>query len=229
MERSGHCHEDPDRSRADLLDAAQRVFADKGFDAAGLRDITGAAGVAHGMIRHYFGTKLDLWKAVVDRTVEEYRSALVPYVAHDLAEPEYFLTTARAALRRFLEVSSTHPDVLRLILHEGVTSGERLSYALQQLETVGKTMDPLFRHAQAAGYLRQFDRPSFFLFLLTAGAMPFALSGLAESVLEGPLHPGSEQERKHINRILTTVYSTTGLDRRVARGSLTPGPSQNRI
>jgi AcrR family transcriptional regulator len=46
----------PDR-RGRILEAALRLFADKGFDAATNKDIAAAAGITPGFIYHYFKSK----------------------------------------------------------------------------------------------------------------------------------------------------------------------------
>src|SRR3546814_3115503 len=49
---------DADRTRQAILDAAQQVFAEKGFAEAGVRDITARAGVNPSLVSRYFGGKL---------------------------------------------------------------------------------------------------------------------------------------------------------------------------
>src|SRR3979490_1719394 len=63
-----------DRRRA-LLDAAVRVFARKGFHASRVGDIAEEAGVAHGLLYHYFRSKEEVldtifrenWGLLVER------------------------------------------------------------------------------------------------------------------------------------------------------------------
>ena len=62
--------------RQELLDAAVRVFARKGFRAARVGDIAEEAGVAHGLLYHYFRSKdevletifRDTWQLLVVET-----------------------------------------------------------------------------------------------------------------------------------------------------------------
>src|SRR5207248_8735392 len=62
--------------RRELLDAAVRVFARKGFRAARVGDIAEEAGVAHGLLYHYFCSKdevletifRDTWRLLVTET-----------------------------------------------------------------------------------------------------------------------------------------------------------------
>lgn len=53
-----------------ILDAAERLFADKGFDATSLRGITAAAGVNLAAVNYHFGTKAGLLEEVFRRRVE---------------------------------------------------------------------------------------------------------------------------------------------------------------
>jgi TetR/AcrR family fatty acid metabolism transcriptional regulator len=46
--------------RNQILDAAVRVFADEGYHAARVGDIAATAGVAHGLLYHYFASKEDV-------------------------------------------------------------------------------------------------------------------------------------------------------------------------
>lgn len=52
-----------------LLDAAERLFAERGYDATSLRDITAAAGVNLAAVHYHFGSKAGLLRAVVGRVL----------------------------------------------------------------------------------------------------------------------------------------------------------------
>jgi AcrR family transcriptional regulator len=52
-------------TRQVLLDTAGRMFADAGYDKTSVRDIAAAAGVDPALIRHYFGTKAELFRATM--------------------------------------------------------------------------------------------------------------------------------------------------------------------
>src|SRR5438270_4212939 len=54
--------------RRDLLDAAVRVFARKGFHAARVGDIAEEAGVAHGLLYHYFRSKEEVLETIFRET-----------------------------------------------------------------------------------------------------------------------------------------------------------------
>src|SRR5947208_1737022 len=70
-----------EQTRTALLDAATEVFAQRGFDGASLDEIADAAGYTRGAIAFNFGTKEDLFLAVVERhndaLTEAYAKVLV--------------------------------------------------------------------------------------------------------------------------------------------------------
>jgi AcrR family transcriptional regulator len=56
---------DRDERRRQILLAAKKLFSTRGYDAVSSADIAAEAGVARGLINHYFGTKRDLYVEVV--------------------------------------------------------------------------------------------------------------------------------------------------------------------
>ena len=92
---------EPDERRRQLLVAARKLFSERHYGAVSLDEIAAEAGVARGLINHYFGTKRDLYVEVVREMVR------VP----PLPVPEYVAgegTRARVsqAIDRWLEMTS---------------------------------------------------------------------------------------------------------------------------
>lgn len=53
-------------TRAEILAAARRAFAERGYDGATIRQIASSAGVDPALVHHYFGTKQELFTATID-------------------------------------------------------------------------------------------------------------------------------------------------------------------
>lgn len=68
-------------ARADLLDAAERVFADRGFRGATLRQVAEAAQFSVGSVYEYFRSKEDLFRQVLARGGDELSPAMEAAVA----------------------------------------------------------------------------------------------------------------------------------------------------
>lgn len=64
-----------------LLDAAEEVFARRGFDGAALEDIADVAGYTRGAIYSHFGSKAELFLAVVERQRQQFLDGFADVIA----------------------------------------------------------------------------------------------------------------------------------------------------
>jgi TetR/AcrR family transcriptional regulator, repressor for neighboring sulfatase len=93
-----------------LVEAARALFAERGPDAVSLRDIARRAGVNHGLIHHYIGSRDDLLRLVFDRSTDQARRQVE--AAGDVA-------AALQALRSLGEGSTDYSRLLAWALLEG--------------------------------------------------------------------------------------------------------------
>jgi AcrR family transcriptional regulator len=100
-------------TRAVLLHAARKLFADKGFSAVSTQAIVEAAGVTRGALYHQFDDKAALFAAVYEEVEQE----LVADVGERIvaAAPSDHVEAMRVGARLFLERSAA-PDVHQIVL-----------------------------------------------------------------------------------------------------------------
>ena len=53
--------------RDQILDAANSLFAERGYDAVSIEDVASSAGVTRGLVHHYFGGRKDVYVALLER------------------------------------------------------------------------------------------------------------------------------------------------------------------
>jgi TetR/AcrR family transcriptional regulator len=100
---------DADATRESVLTAAEQLFAEHGFAATSMRDISSASGVSHPLIHHHFGSKKDLYDAVKRRLVEDY-SKRFPHAARAVNRP----LNVEAEMHRLLDYIGGNPMLLKL-------------------------------------------------------------------------------------------------------------------
>ena len=71
---------DPATRREQILDAANELFAERGYDDVTIDDIAKGAGVARGLVHHYFGGRKDVYVALLERLGGVREEALRPPV-----------------------------------------------------------------------------------------------------------------------------------------------------
>ncbi len=84
------------QNRAAILDAAREVFAELGYDAAGVRDVIRRTDLASGTFYNYFPDKEAVFRAVVDESAQEVRRRLRTVRAHASTLEEFVGDAYRA-------------------------------------------------------------------------------------------------------------------------------------
>jgi TetR/AcrR family transcriptional regulator len=114
------------RTRAAILDAAEKLFAQKGFDATSLNEVGTAAGVSRGTPGYFFGSKADLYQAVLDRSFAEVREAVRAGRARALASGQSPEAILAGAVSDYFDFLAARPNFIRLIEREALNGGPQL-------------------------------------------------------------------------------------------------------
>ena len=112
------------RSRELVLNAAERVMATRGFEAATLARVVEEAGIPMSSVYHYFGSKEGILLAVMERGADRFFADLPDLTRRPGDPAQEHLARTVAAAARTLE---RHPDFLRLLIVFAVqppTAGE---------------------------------------------------------------------------------------------------------
>lgn len=139
-----------DRTDA-ILDAAQRIFVERGYQAASIADIARAAETSDGLIYRYFDSKRHLLDAVLAVFFHRILAVLEPQVAAQ----EGFANKLRALIRVHLHVLMSDPGLCRLFISEvrGVTDFAE-SEAKKLTRRYGAVFLGVIRAAEASGEIR---------------------------------------------------------------------------
>jgi TetR/AcrR family fatty acid metabolism transcriptional regulator len=137
-----------DRRRT-LLEAAVRVFARRGYHAARVGDIAEEAGVAHGLLYHYFNSKEEVLETVFRDTWTDLLGAV--------REVERSGEDAREQLRQvaaiLLRSWRRDPDLVRVLVHE-VTRSAELGRRVGEIGDAFAAIERIVRRGQAEGTFR---------------------------------------------------------------------------
>lgn len=115
---------DPDRTRADILEVATAHFAREGLSGSRVDEIAEETHTSKRMLYYYFGNKEGLYRAVLERCYGAIRSLEAGMDMEALSPPE--------ALARHVEISFnfhvSNPDFVRLVMVENVHRGEHIAH-----------------------------------------------------------------------------------------------------
>jgi len=191
------------KTRHKILEAAERQFAANGFGATSLREIAEAAGTTHGLIRHHFGTKDDLWRAVVDDFISQMLARHLPLLQR--VEDDDPVALLKAFATNYMRVSAEMPEVAKLLLKDCSEPGPRLEYLLARILPIHQLITPVFEQVHAQGHLKAHDPDSFFIFLVMLGSTPFALGDFTNAFCSEDIRTERGIDA-HIRRVLSTLF-----------------------
>jgi TetR/AcrR family transcriptional regulator len=139
-------------ARERILAAALSCFAERGFDGTTTRQIAAAAGVNLGLIQYYFGGKLELWRAAVDRAFAELRAGLEEVTKGP--DPGDDRARIRLLIRRYVRFVAGHPEFIRLMHDEGKRTGPRMRWLVDRhVKPLYEATRTLIARGQARGLL----------------------------------------------------------------------------
>ncbi len=114
---------DPDKTRADIIDVAFKEFAENGFSGARVDEIAARTRTSKRMIYYYFESKDGLYRAVLTEYYRRLRGAERTLHLED-REP---LDALRELVGFTFDYHNAHPEGVRLIMVENIHQGRHVT------------------------------------------------------------------------------------------------------
>lgn len=119
---------DPGRPTAErILDAAEAIFAKRGYDGASLGEVADRVGIRGPSLYNHFPNKRELYAAVLARLLDPFFELLEDLVARPPSQAR-----AEAALKSMLHHHVENPNTARLIQHATLAGGDQLELLVER-------------------------------------------------------------------------------------------------
>lgn len=133
--KRGRTH-DAEGAREAILNGAEQVFAEHGFDGARIDAIAKAAGYNKSLIFQYFGDKLGLYAEMIrradDQTREMQNQALAAFNSALAISPEQMTGLLREFVGWYFDYLVAHPQIMRVYLWEMAEGWQTFSKIVSQ-------------------------------------------------------------------------------------------------
>ncbi len=124
----------PDRAqlrRDEILDAAERIFATKGYHESGIADIAAELGIGHGTFYRYFKNKHDIAVTILERVIQRIAELGLSEDPNAAETLEQYRGQVERILDKMLELADSQPDVVRFFHQQSLqVDSDRLGAAL---------------------------------------------------------------------------------------------------
>ncbi|MCS7007148.1 MAG: TetR/AcrR family transcriptional regulator [Thermoleophilia bacterium] len=135
--------------RARILEAAVDVFAERGYHGARVGDIAERAGVAHGLLYHYFASKEDLLQTIFRESWGELLERVRAVAASEEPATEKLAGVAKILLRTW----RNNPALVTVMVRD-VARSARLERQLDEVREAFEILERIIREGQERGELR---------------------------------------------------------------------------
>lgn len=178
-----------DARRRQLLDAAREVFVETGFHAASMDDIATRAGVTKPVLYQHFGSKRDLYLAVLDQGSEFFLAAM----KDALSSTNNNQDRVRAALNTYLEFMSRDDAAYRLVFESDLVNAPDVR---ERVDRIGRT---------GAQIVSQIIRDDTDLSDEESNLLAYGLLGLAQSAAQRYLTGHESMSITDAGKLLTAL------------------------
>lgn len=157
--------------RRQILEAAVKVFAQKGFHASRVGDIAEEAGIAYGLVYHYFESKEDLLETIFRTTWTEMLARV-----HEVEQAKVPAAEAvRQVTALILRTWRRDPDLVRVLVRE-VTRNQHVQREVEEITSAMEALERIVRKGQESGEFRS-DLDARLAAAIFYGALEEVLSG----------------------------------------------------
>ena len=179
-----------------ILEAAVRVFAERGYHAARVSDIAREAGVAYGLVYHYYDNKQQILECIFERTWSQLLQGLKSIDESGESGQRKLAEVVRLMLGSY----RLAPELVRVLVIEVTRSGH-LRESIHEITAAFQVIEHMIAAAQAAGEFRD-DVDAKLASYTFWGAIDEIVSGWAFGTLPSDDHHVSEAERTVVAIIL---------------------------
>jgi TetR/AcrR family transcriptional regulator, fatty acid metabolism regulator protein len=159
--------------RRQILDAAVRAFASKGYHTCRVSDIAKEAGVAYGLVYHYYGSK----EALLEAIFKETWGAMLATVRSVEEAGEPAKEQVRKVTEIILRTWKRDPDLVRVLVRE-VTRSAHVQEETDEIDLAYQALQRIVERGQQAGEFRD-DVDARLTATIWYGALEEVLTGWA--------------------------------------------------
>jgi AcrR family transcriptional regulator len=204
---------DADRSRKAILDAAETLFAERGFEAVSLQEIGDVAGLSRGTPNYFFGSKQDLYVAVLERVFADREAATTRAFepVRVWCESERAGSLRRPltrAIESYMSFLLARPAFVTLIVREELRGGECLRRAHRESTAMHDALAAV-RAIAGKRSLRRFDINDAVLVLVSLTFSPLSQQSTFMAALDRDLSDAAVR-RQHIRLVVGQMLQLLG-------------------
>ena len=182
-----------ERTRRQILAAAEARFAAAGFDKTRLDDVADDIGMVGSAILYHYPDKRELYRAVLEGLTADLLGAIEAAIETPAPPRERLVELVRASARKI----ASRPSIAMIALREATSEGQEFT------ERTGMILDriiALFEEGTRAGEIRPVHAEPYLFFTSLAGAILYTVASLPSMIEDHPDAPDPDDAADRLER-----------------------------
>ena len=193
-----------------ILEAAEKIFLDKGYAATKTTEIAQEAGINHAMLHYYFRTKENLFNKIFENKVQYFLSSYSSAFSQKLP----FREKVRLGIEAHFDFIGTNPKIPMFIMREVVSNEEKRDFILQRIIPQGLVVfdewEQTIKEEVAKGNIQPVNPVDLILNIASLNVFAYIAGQIYFGTDETGLKAFLEQRKKNnVEVILKSLFTPT--------------------
>lgn len=167
-----------------ILDAAMKVFTQRGFDGARTEDIAKEAGINRALLHYYYRDKQTMFNLIFQERFKEFFGGIFQIFSSDAP----LMEKIRQLIDHEITMLLKHPDLARFIITEVANKPERLIEQGQKLGVNPRLFIEKFENQLAieikAGYIKPIQSRQLLMNIMSLCIYPFVAQPIIRTMMQ---------------------------------------------
>ena len=175
-----------------IVDAAKKVFINKGMDGARMQEIANEAGINKALLHYYFRTKSKLFEKIFSIVFGEVLTVLEQAASNE-SDFEQFLDDF---IRQYIKLLKSKPFIPQFVIHELNRKPERIVAQIQSKNVIKEQMFSIIERAVEKKEIRQIQPVHLVTNILALCIFPFVAKPMVKGLA---LDDDEKKYKQYIN------------------------------
>ncbi|MGM0545921.1 MAG: TetR/AcrR family transcriptional regulator [Bacteroidota bacterium] len=164
-----------------ILEAAKRIFQERGFAGARMQEIADEAGINKSMLHYYFRSKDKLFQKVFQESIRQFFPEILKVLNSDLA----LVPKIQKLVETYYEMFKKHPHLPRFVIHEMNQHPERFREFIEKMNfEIPKQFLKQIQAEIEAGTMKHIDPREFIINTIGLCVFPLIARPMVETVFD---------------------------------------------
>lgn len=167
------------KRKEELILAATRVFANKGYHNTAISDIVKEAGVSQGTFYNYFKSKRDAFESLINQLINEFYNTFSTFPIKKVENMDEYINAQRLLAKKAIQVITKRREMARILFWESIGLDRDFNQRIMDIQNLFIELSTMYiNHGISIGIVREGINPEMSAIFVISGLWNLAFRWL---------------------------------------------------